>query len=205
MKMSDISMWANSETRRIEITLGICQEPFAVTVRKFVPMKGDSLERSWYDGPTRKSKMIEPYGMARMSAAAVDFQRYIDANAFQCMEHVLAGSDVLIQETYAMATRHFKSAQASIFALVLPVLMLTNGADRGREAIDAEPISIVVCDSPHYGLVVASRRRHARNESRTQRPFIPSLRKGSHPSRSLVTIRHNYYLESPAAVAKDRS
>jgi hypothetical protein len=113
MKMSDISTWANTETRRIEITLGLCQEPFAVTVRKFVPIIGDSLERSWYDGPTRKSKMIEPYAIARMSVVAVDFQRYVDANATQCMEHILAGSDVLIQETYAMASRHIKSAPAS--------------------------------------------------------------------------------------------
>lgn len=113
MKMSDISTWANTETRRIEITLGLCQEPFAVTVRKFVPIIGDSLERSWYDGPIRKSKMIEPYAIARMSVVAVDFQRYVDANATQCMEHILAGSDVLIQETYAMASRHIKSAPAS--------------------------------------------------------------------------------------------
>lgn len=114
MKISDISVWENNEIRRIEITLGICKEPFAVTVRKFVPELGDSLERSWYDGATRKSIAIEPYAMAKMAAAAVDFQRYIDANAIQCMEHVLAGSDILIQETYAMATRHFKSAQARI-------------------------------------------------------------------------------------------
>jgi hypothetical protein len=54
--------------------------------------------------------MLEPYAVASVFAAATEFRQYIDANAFQAIDHALANGDALIKETYNMAKRHLRSA-----------------------------------------------------------------------------------------------
>lgn len=108
--MKDLDGWADEERKRIQITLGICPEPIELTVRKFIPKEGDILMRNWVDGNTKKTKILAAYAIDDIAAAAVGFRQYIDANAFLCMEQILANSETLVRETYAMAKRHLQTA-----------------------------------------------------------------------------------------------
>jgi hypothetical protein len=110
IQMKDMDGWAESGTRRIQITLGLCSEPIGLTVRKYIPIEGDVLARHWVDGTVKKTKTLEPYAIANIHAAAAEFRQYIDTNAFQCIDSVLANSEPLIRETYNMAKRHLRSA-----------------------------------------------------------------------------------------------
>jgi len=50
MKLKDISKWASTEVRNIQIQSDVSPVPLQLSVKKFVPMPRDSLHRSWMDG-----------------------------------------------------------------------------------------------------------------------------------------------------------
>ncbi|KAI9710664.1 MAG: hypothetical protein M1820_002497 [Bogoriella megaspora] len=111
MRLKDISTWASLETRKIKISQDLCPQPFEMTVRRFVPIKEDKLERTWTDGNVRKSRPVAPYAVVNMTNAAIDLRRYIDSNVMECMDTFLKDKDLLIRETYTAARRHAQNAE----------------------------------------------------------------------------------------------
>lgn len=101
--MTEITEWADIETKTIRISQGLCPAAFKVIVRKFVPLEGDSLQRKWTDGKTRKSKDVPPYAIEDMASTAIRLRNFIEENTDPAIEHLLSDKDLLLKETYAMA------------------------------------------------------------------------------------------------------
>lgn len=110
MKLKDISKWASTEVRNIQIQSDVSPVPLQLSVKKFVPMPRDSLHRSWMDGKIKKFKETTPYAIANMGAAAEEMNHYINANVFKSMGFFLKGRDELIVKTYSFAQQYLRRA-----------------------------------------------------------------------------------------------
>jgi hypothetical protein len=113
MKLKDISKWASTEVRNIQIQSDVSPVPLQLSVKKFVPMPRDSLHRSWMDGKIKKFKETTPYAIANMGAAAEEMNQYINANVFKSMGFFLKGGDELIVKTYSFAQQYLRRAPVS--------------------------------------------------------------------------------------------
>jgi hypothetical protein len=110
MRLKDISKWASTEVRNIQIQSDVSPVPLQLSVKKFVPMPRDSLHRSWMDGKTKKFKETTPYAIVNMAAAAEEMNQYINANVFRSMDFFLKGRDEFIVKTYSFAQQYLRRA-----------------------------------------------------------------------------------------------
>jgi hypothetical protein len=112
--MTEITKWADSDLKRIKVSQDLCSKAFEVVVRKFMPIKGDSLQRKWVDGKIRKSKDVPPYAIENMAKTAGLLRKFIEENTDSAIDHILSDKEPLLKETYAMAKRYGKTAQVRI-------------------------------------------------------------------------------------------
>lgn len=113
MKLKDITKWDSDEIREIRIQSDVCDVPFALTARKFVPLPQDSRKRGWMDGKVKKFKETTPYAIVNMQSALKDMKEYIDTNVFECMRYFLRASDPLVKETYSFIKEHAERHRVS--------------------------------------------------------------------------------------------
>lgn len=113
MKLRDISKWADTQVREIEVLSNVCPVPMKLKVRRFVPMRGDSLKRGWMDGKVKKYKETEPFGIVNMSSAVKNMREYINTNVIDCLKAYAKGSDDLVRETYSFALKHMERHRVS--------------------------------------------------------------------------------------------
>lgn len=108
MKLKDITKWANSEVREVEVLSDVCPVPLRFKVRRFVPMPGDSLKRGWMDGKVKKFALTTPFAIVNMSEAVKDMRDYIDTHVQDCVAAYTAGADELIRHTYDYALKYMQ-------------------------------------------------------------------------------------------------
>ena len=108
--LKDISNWADPEIRTISITSDVCPVPLEFQVRKFDPIFGDTLHRSWMDGKVKKWTELTPFAIVNMSTVAKDMTNYVNAHFFTCMAFFLEGKDALVRETYIFAKKYMMTA-----------------------------------------------------------------------------------------------
>jgi len=109
--MTEITDWATSDLKTIQISLDLCPEPFVAVVRQFVPMEGDILQRKWTDGKTRKFKDVPPYAIQNMEETALRLSRWIKDNVDIAIHHVTGETEPLLKETYMVAKDFGTSTQ----------------------------------------------------------------------------------------------
>lgn len=107
------------DIRFIQMDQGLCSEPMAFRVRRFVPQPGDVLYRKWLDKNDQIHKMVElaPYALADIHETKDIFVKYIDNHAFECLHRFVSNSHTetlgnaqdVIRDTYTMALSHFQS------------------------------------------------------------------------------------------------
>jgi len=102
-KFEGISSWASSELRTIQVTQGHSPRGFTLVVRKFNPLPGDSLRRSWVHGTIKKSVLIPPYAIADMEAATQTYKDFINQEGLEYFHSILKPSEKLIWGTYNQA------------------------------------------------------------------------------------------------------
>jgi hypothetical protein len=103
MEMSDVSTWANSEIKTIHITQDYSPRPLALRVRRFAPIEGDMLSRSWVHGSIKKSVMLPPYAIANLKEAEKSYKEYITNEGKHFFFSTLESKEGLLWETYSMA------------------------------------------------------------------------------------------------------
>jgi hypothetical protein len=118
MEMNDISTWSDSEVRTVEITQDFSLNPLVLRVRKFTPVEGDMLSRSWVHGSIKKSVMLPPYAIESLKDAERSYKEYIDKEGAQFFVSTLNRNDKLIWGTYDMAIN------ASNHSMVFPSTLL---------------------------------------------------------------------------------
>lgn len=97
--------WASDSICTINLTLGYCSDPIILKVRKFKPVEGDVLARTWtHDGVTHET-LIEPYALADIQKTKSTLLRHIEHNAFDAVMRYAENDRVhpLVQETYKAA------------------------------------------------------------------------------------------------------
>ena len=102
--MTDVSTWSDSEIRTIEVTQDYSPNPLVLRVRRFTPLEGDMLTRSWTHGSIRKSVLLPPYAIESLKDAEKTYKEYINKEGTQFFFSTLDRNDKLIWETYYMAT-----------------------------------------------------------------------------------------------------
>lgn len=88
----------------IQITQDYSPNPLVVRVRKFIPIEGDVLSRSWSHGSVRKSVILPPYAIENLKDAERVYKEYINKEGTRFFLSTLDRRDKLIWETYTMAT-----------------------------------------------------------------------------------------------------
>jgi hypothetical protein len=105
MEIKDISTWSDAEIRTIEITQDYSPRPLVVQVRKFNPLEGDMLSRSWVHGSIKKSVMLPPYAIANLKETLKTYKEYINNEGTEFFCSTLDRNDRLIWETYGTAIK----------------------------------------------------------------------------------------------------
>ncbi|KAG4416258.1 hypothetical protein IFR04_010604 [Cadophora malorum] len=108
MEMNDVSSWANSEIRRIEITQDYSPNHIVLRVRKFIPADGDKLSREWKHAGERKEVPVPPYAIESLKEAERTYRDYILKEGMQFFIKTLDRNDALIFDTYTMAIKASK-------------------------------------------------------------------------------------------------
>jgi hypothetical protein len=103
MEIKDISTWSDAEIRTIEITQDYSPQPLVIQVRKFIPLEGDMLSRSWVHGSIQKSVMLPPYAIANLKETLKTYKEYITKEGTEFFCSTLDRNDRLIWETYSTA------------------------------------------------------------------------------------------------------
>lgn len=101
--MNDVSTWADSEIRTIQITQDYSPRPLALQVRRFAPIEGDMLSRYWVHGSIKKSVMLPPYAIANLKEAEKSYKEYITNEGKHFFLSTLDPKERLLWETYNMA------------------------------------------------------------------------------------------------------
>jgi len=115
MRLKDITDWESSNLRTVLIKSDVCDVPFKLVVRRFIPIPHkDSVHRSWLDyrNGVKKFKETTPYAVVNMKNAVQDMKKYIAENVFGCMDYFLRGSDQLVKETYGFARRYMQRVES---------------------------------------------------------------------------------------------
>jgi hypothetical protein len=108
--MNDVSTWADSEVRMIHITQDYSPRPLVLRVRRFAPVEGDMLSRSWVHGSIKKSVMLPPYAIANLREAERSYKEYITNEGKRFFFSTLERKEGLLWETYNMAMGSTKSS-----------------------------------------------------------------------------------------------
>ncbi|KAJ3544754.1 hypothetical protein NM208_g2887 [Fusarium decemcellulare] len=112
MDLVDITDWASSEIRTIEISLDILHAPSQIKVRKFIPLPGDLLDETWVkDGETIVYR-LPTYAIANMNEAADSIAQMVEREASNYLWNTVGSleRDSLIWETYLAAFRRANTA-----------------------------------------------------------------------------------------------
>ncbi|KAK6857918.1 hypothetical protein PG995_005617 [Apiospora arundinis] len=120
------SDWADDEIRVIQMSEGLCSQPFEIKVRRFKPQPGDVTDRFWTDrhGVSHASK-LPPYAIASVGETCKQFVKYAEANTFEAVEQFANRHDVhpIVQETYKAAWNHMRYVTGISGSIVLQDFM----------------------------------------------------------------------------------
>jgi hypothetical protein len=111
MDLVDITTWATTETKHVEISQIFLDAPYTVEVREFVPVAGDKLFETWTSDGVVKSHSLPRYALADMRKTATLLERFIDCNIGTYIKGAVGTLDHLLWFTYMFAFIHVKEAK----------------------------------------------------------------------------------------------
>lgn len=103
--VDDISTWDAPDSRVIRVTEGYTGRSVELKVRRFQPLEGDKIDRSWVSGGVKKSVKIPPYAIVDMESAKGAFDDYIRSGLVDCCKRLLGAREKLLWQTYALAIK----------------------------------------------------------------------------------------------------
>ncbi|ETS76888.1 hypothetical protein PFICI_10762 [Pestalotiopsis fici W106-1] len=105
--------WADDSIITIRLTLGYCDQPIELQVRRFVPQEGvDMISRFWLDPHGRQqTTKIAPYALHNIKAHRAVLVSHVMANAFQAIKRYAENKTVhpIVTETYKVAWDHMRA------------------------------------------------------------------------------------------------
>ncbi|PMD45949.1 hypothetical protein L207DRAFT_418786 [Hyaloscypha variabilis F] len=110
--MENITHWASSELKSIQVTQDYGPSALTFTVRQFIPVKGDMLHRQWSDGAVTKSVAVPNYAIVDMAAALQVHKDFIINEGPHFFKTALDYNDRLLWDTYSTAIWFSNSAKS---------------------------------------------------------------------------------------------
>lgn len=101
--MPEISQWEDSETRSIFLCDGFISPGVSVKVRRFKAIKGDKLERVWYEGSQRREVQTGPWALVDVAAAKTTYDKYLSDAQPHIFKKLLGPEEKLLWRTYECA------------------------------------------------------------------------------------------------------
>jgi hypothetical protein len=98
--LEDISIWAHGKPKTIEVTEGLVSVPLPLQVAEFIPLDGDTLERSWVVSGVKKSVRLPPYAIFNLEAAKTSYLDYINSRGAEFVQAAIDMDDSLLWATY---------------------------------------------------------------------------------------------------------
>ena len=120
--MIEIDTWRSAEVKVITVTQDVLGgSTFDIPCREFIPVEGDSLERTWKKNGVTQYYPRAPYAIANMKETGNAVARFVANNIGSSIKHYInVKNDKLLQSTYSMAYamvfRSAQFAQVSVFA-----------------------------------------------------------------------------------------
>ncbi|TWU74505.1 hypothetical protein ED733_005556 [Metarhizium rileyi] len=103
-----IQKWASSDVKFIRISTGYSRKCIELRVRKFVPLEGDKLERTWDFEGRRRSVKIPPYALMDLDDGKSAYMSHIRDAMGDTLQHVAERSCGLLRRTYIQAFRMYQ-------------------------------------------------------------------------------------------------
>ncbi len=119
--MLEIDTWQSAEVKVITITQDVLGgSTFDIPCREFIPVEGDSLERTWKKNGVTQHYPRAPYAIASMKETGNAVARFVANNIGSSIKYYISvKTDKLLQSTYSMAYamvfRSAQFAQVSVF------------------------------------------------------------------------------------------
>ncbi|CAG8961672.1 hypothetical protein HYFRA_00006209 [Hymenoscyphus fraxineus] len=101
--MENITKWASPERKQLVVTQDYGPTTLTFTVREFIPLEGDMLERQWSDNGVIKSVPIPHYAIVDMAEALQVHREFIVNQGAQFFKSILDFNDRLLWDTYDTA------------------------------------------------------------------------------------------------------
>lgn len=114
----DISTWADTEIRTIEVTQDYSPRPMKLKVRRFIPVEGDMLSRSWVHGSVKKSVTLPPYAIVSIKEAEKTYLDFVNSEGTEFFVSTLSKDDKLVWETYDTAIHASNNSMVSWRSLI---------------------------------------------------------------------------------------
>ena len=105
MEIQNITSWASSEEKVLQLSHKMRGASYTLRVRKFVPMPGDMLFETWFDESLGvfKKHHIEPYAVVNMEELQQEMQIYINNHIASFIVGILGSEDEMLWRTYEVA------------------------------------------------------------------------------------------------------
>jgi hypothetical protein len=128
MEIHNIKVWASGNIKTITITQDVAGTSYNLKVRRFVPVRGDSLSRRWKTDEEEQSFECAPYAISNMEEAGRTLEQFAEESLKSSICFYIDETDKLLRNTYTMAYRY------SIYAEVgyaTPVAICMTCTDHG--------------------------------------------------------------------------
>ena len=136
-KMVEIEQWRSPETKVITITQDVFGgSTFDLVCREFIPIEGDSLQRTWKKNGITQYYPRAPYAIANMRETSNEIKRFVTNNNASSMKHFIdIKNDKLLRSTYAMAhAMVFRPLQFTQVSQLPPSIALGSNLTQNGEA-----------------------------------------------------------------------
>jgi hypothetical protein len=117
-RRENITAWASSDTRTIQVTHDYSANILELEVREFVPIEKDMLCMQWEDRGIIKSVLLPMYAVADTFTATKIYKRYIGQESPQVFNSTVNENERLLRETYKIAITTSKAAKVRYLVLV---------------------------------------------------------------------------------------
>jgi hypothetical protein len=127
--MVEIDEWRSTEVKVITVTQDVLGgSTFDIPCREFIPVEGDSLQRTWKKNGVTQYYPRAPFAIANMKETGKAVQHFVASNVGSSVKHYInVKNDKLLRTTYAMAYamvfRPHRFTEVSLMRLLLYVGM----------------------------------------------------------------------------------
>ena len=100
-KVVDVVGYPDKKIRMVQVALDICSAPLTLKVRRFIPMEGDVLTRTYMNNGVETHEKLEPFCLANIEETAEEFKKYIRDRSMNGLKIASGSCDDLVRLTYS--------------------------------------------------------------------------------------------------------